>query len=218
MASRFISFEGVDGAGKSTQLASVAKALQQRGIEPLCTREPGGTPLGESLRALMLQHPMTPLTETLLMFAARAEHVRLVIAPALAAGRWVLCDRFIDASYAYQGAARGVATARLDALARWVSEPLAQGAADATAPAAAPRGPDLTVWVDVDPAQAQQRRSDARNPDRFEREAGDFFETVRRGYRERAAGEPGRFLRVDGSLPVTAGTTCIMERLAPWLP
>jgi dTMP kinase len=200
---RFISFEGVDGAGKSTQVAAVAAALRGHALDFVLTREPGGTPLGEALRSLLLGEEMAPMTETLLMHAARNEHVAQVIAPALAAGRWVLCDRFADASHAYQGAGRGVAPERLDTLAAWV-----QGGLE----------PDLTVLVDVAPAEAQRRREQARAADRFERESAAFFERVRAAYRARAQDHPQRFLVVDGGAAPAAMTTAILERLAPWLP
>jgi dTMP kinase len=200
---RFISFEGVDGAGKSTQVAAVAGALRARAVDCVLTREPGGTPLGESLRSLALGQEMAPMTETLLMFAARNEHVLRVIGPALAAGKWVLCDRYTDASYAYQGAGRGVALDRLDALSGWVQSGLE---------------PDLTVLVDVDPAEAQRRRERARAADRFEQESAAFFERVRAGYRRRAEQNPQRFVLVDGATAPDTVTLAILERLAPWLP
>jgi dTMP kinase len=200
---RFISFEGVDGAGKSTQVAAVAGALRERGVDCVLTREPGGTPLGELLRSLVLGQDMAPLTETLLMFAARNEHVLQVIAPALDAGRWVLCDRYTDASYAYQGSGRGIAPERLDTLSEWVL---------------AGRLPDLTVLVDVNPAEAQRRRQQARAADRFEQESAAFFERVQTGYLQRAGREPGRFLLVDGGSAADAVTHSIMHRLSAWLP
>jgi dTMP kinase len=200
---RFISFEGVDGAGKSTQVAAVAGALRAHAVDCLLTREPGGTPLGEALRSLALGQEMAPMTETLLMFAARNEHVLRVIGPALAAGKWVLCDRYTDASYAYQGAGRGVALDRLDALSDWVQSGLE---------------PDLTVLVDVDPAEAQRRRERARAADRFEQESAAFFERVRAGYRRRAEQNPHRFVLVDGATAPDTVTLSILERLAPWLP
>ena len=200
---RFITFEGIDGAGKSTQIDAIVQTLRTRGIAFVRTREPGGTGLGESLRSVMLGQPMDALTETLLMFAARRQHVLQVIEPALADARWVLCDRFTDASYAYQGAGRGVPTAQLDALASWVHRGL---------------NPDLTVLVDIDPTQAQLRRESARTSDRFETEPLDFFERVRAAYLARAACDSARFLVVDGSAPAPAVTSVIMQRLAQWLP
>jgi len=200
---RFVTFEGVDGAGKSTQIEALTRILVQSGANPLRTREPGGTPLGESLRTLMLERHMSPMTETLLMFAARCEHVEQVIRPALASGRWVLCDRFTDASFAYQGGGRGVAAETLDALAGIVHANLE---------------PDLTVLVDIDPREARRRRALARGADRFEREDEAFFERVRAAYLERAAAEAGRFLVVDGAAPAVTVTATILERLTPWLP
>jgi len=200
---RFITFEGIDGAGKSTQIDAIVQTLQTRGIAFVRTREPGGTALGESLRSVMLGQPMDAITETLLMFAARRQHVLQVIEPALADARWVLCDRFTDASYAYQGAGRGVPTAQLDALASWVHRGL---------------NPDLTVLVDIDPTQAQLRREGARTSDRFETEPLHFFERVRAAYLARAASDSARFLVVDGSAPAPAVTSVIMQRLAQWLP
>jgi dTMP kinase len=199
---RFITFEGVDGAGKSTQIEALAGRLGQAGRAPLCTREPGGTPLGEALRALLLERPMAPRTEALLMFAARSEHLEQVILPALAAGRWVLCDRFTDASYAYQGAGRGLPADQIDRLADLVHGGFA---------------PDLTVLVDLDPAEAQRRRAQARAADRFEREAQAFFERVRAAYLARAAAEPARFLVVEGAAEPAAVAARIFERVQPWL-
>jgi len=199
---RFISFEGVDGAGKSTQVEAVAAVLRDRALPFVQTREPGGTPLGEKLRALGLGQDMAPLTETLLMFAARNEHLLHVIVPALAAGTWILCDRFADASYAYQGGGRGVPAARIDALCDWV---------------VGQWQPDLTVLVDVDPAEAQRRRARVRAADRFERESEAFFDRVRAAYLARLAAQPARFLLVDGSESATAVTGRILQHLAPWL-
>lgn len=200
---RFITFEGIDGAGKSTQIDAVAQYLQHKGIAVVRTREPGGTVLGESLRTATLGQAMDALTETLLMFAARREHVLQVIKPALDEARWVLCDRFTDASYAYQGAGRGVPAAQLDTLANWVHRDLV---------------PDLTVLVDIDPAQAQLRRVGARASDRFEAESLSFFERVRTAYLTRAAAEAARFLVVDGTTSVPTVTSVIVQRLAQWLP
>lgn len=199
---RFITFEGVDGAGKSTQLEALAEALQQRGVDFVRTREPGGTPLGESLRALVLGQSMSAVTETLLMFAARREHLEQVIVPALGKGQWVLCDRFTDASYAYQGAGRGVGAATIEALAGIVQGSLA---------------PDLTILVDIDPQVAQQRRARVRAADRFESEAAVFFARVRIAYMARAAADPGRFLVLDGAASRQNVTAAIVERLLPWL-
>ena len=183
MRGRFVTFEGGEGAGKSTQIARAAGWLRARGVEVVLTREPGGTPLAEQLRALVLHSPMDPLTEALLVFAARRDHLRQVIEPALARGTNVLCDRFTDATFAYQGGGRGFDLEVLAALERWVQ----QG-----------RQPDLTLWFDVDAATAAKRRAAARTPDRFESEDLDFFERVRAGYARRAALDPARFVRLDG--------------------
>jgi dTMP kinase len=217
---RFVTFEGVDGSGKSTQMAAVAELLTTHGCRFVQTREPGGTPLGEALRALLIGQEMAPLTETLLMFAARAEHLVQVIRPALASGCWVLCDRFTDATYAYQGAGRGIGDGAVDLLARLVQGDLA---------------PDLTVLVDLDTDEAK-RRTHARSvaapgrgsakgkagtaapaADRFEREQAAFFLRVRRAYLQRAAAQRDRFLVVDGAAPKAAVTAAIADRLAAWL-
>ena len=199
---RFVSFEGVDGAGKTTQLDRLEQSLRGLGVPLVRTREPGGTPLGELLRAQLLGKDMQPLTETLLMFAARQEHISAVIRPALQAGRWILCDRFTDASYAYQGGGRGLARERLDQLAAWVQEGLE---------------PDLTILVDIDPDEARRRRARARAADRFEAQDSAFFDAVRRAYRERMASHPARFLQVDGAQDPAAVAHAVLERLQPWL-
>lgn len=181
---RFISFEGIDGAGKSTQIAAVAKWFQANGQEVLLTREPGGTPLAEELRSLVLNRSMDSLTEVLLMFAGRRDHLETVIAPALAAGKTVLCDRFTDSSFAYQGGGRGIPFDVLNHLADWVQ----QG-----------REPDLTLWFDLPIEQAAGRRSKVRNADRIEAQQQDFFERVRAGFAARAAQAPHRVIRIDAS-------------------
>ncbi|MGB7541335.1 MAG: dTMP kinase [Burkholderiales bacterium] len=182
---KFITLEGIDGAGKSTHLNGIAEFLRQRGREVVVTREPGGTPLGEKLRALILSQRMHIETEALLMFAARREHLARVVVPALATGRWVISDRFTDATYAYQGSGRGLSKAKIAALEQWVQEGLQ---------------PDLTLVFDV-PVEVARRRLSA-NPselDRFEREGQEFFERVRAGYLERAVADPPRVRIVDGS-------------------
>ena len=186
----FISFEGIDGAGKSTHIEALAGALRAQGRTVVLTREPGGTPLAEKLRALALNDPMDPLTEALLMFAARRDHLLQVIEPALARGDVVLCDRFTDATFAYQGAGRGFDLRVLATLEHWVQ------AVDAV-PAPALRQPDVTVWFDIDPAIAAQRLAGARVPDKFESQPQAFFARVASGYAARAAADPGRFLRVQ---------------------
>jgi dTMP kinase len=188
MTARFITFEGIDGAGKSSHIESLAAWIRARGQPVLVTREPGGTPLAEQLREHFLRDEMDPLTECLLVFAARRDHLRRSIEPALAAGSTVLCDRFTDATFAYQGAGRGFDVGVLAQLERWV-----QGA----------RQPDLTLWFDVDPGEAAARRAAARQPDRLERMDQPFFERVRAGYAQRQASYPERIVRIDGrgSLP-----------------
>jgi len=181
---RFVTFEGIDGAGKSTQIGFLDEWLRLRGVDVLLTREPGGTPIGEALREMILHQPMQPRTETLLMFAARCEHVLAVIEPALAAGRWVLCDRFTDATYAYQSGGRGIDAAEVAALERWVHPGLQ---------------PDLTLLFDIEPAIAAARLARARRSDRFEAEQRDFFTRVRELYLARARAEPQRFFVVDTS-------------------
>lgn len=184
MSGRFITFEGIDGAGKSTHIERVAQHLRRDGAELVQTREPGGTPLAESLRELFLHRDMDGLTEALLVFAARRDHVQRVIAPALAADRTVLCDRFADASFAYQGGGRGMDWQVLETLEQWVLPG---------------RQPDLTFWFDVDPAVAAQRRAQARDADRLEQLDLDFFSRVRDAYRRRAESAPTRFVRIDAS-------------------
>jgi dTMP kinase len=181
---RFVTFEGIDGAGKSTQIAFVDDWLRSRGVDVLLTREPGGTPIGETLREMILHRPMQPRTETLLMFAARCEHVLTVIEPALAAGRWVLCDRFTDATYAYQSGGRGLPEADVATLERWVHPGLQ---------------PDLTFLFDLEPEIAAARLARAQRSDRFEAEQRDFFARVREHYLARARAQPRRFLVVDTS-------------------
>ena len=182
---RFITFEGMDGAGKSTQIAHAADWLRMRGESVLLTREPGGTPLGESLRALLLHEAMHADTEALLMFAARREHLAQVIEPALARGEWVLCDRYTDASFAYQGGGRGIDAARLGVLEQWVQRGLQPG---------------LTLLFDLPCEVAAQRlAASGGDPDRFEREQADFFNRVRAAYLERATAEAVRIRVIDAS-------------------
>jgi dTMP kinase len=186
---RFISFEGIDGAGKSSHLTALADWLRAGGREVLVTREPGGTPLAEQLRALFLQQEMDALTEALLVFAGRRDHLRTVIGPALARGAVVLCDRFTDATFAYQGAGRGFDLAVLAQLEAWVQQ---RGGDDDGL-----LQPDLTLWFDLPAATAADRRSAARAADRLEREDTAFFERVSAGYARRAAQAPDRFARID---------------------
>ncbi|WP_345797927.1 dTMP kinase [Castellaniella sp. MT123] len=179
----FITLEGLDGAGKSTHLDWMAGWLRRAGLDLLCTREPGGTPLGESLRELVLHQSMDLRTETLLMFAARNEHWRTVIRPALDQGRWVLCDRYTDASFAYQGGGRELGPEPIRILEDWVQ----QG-----------QGPDCTFLFDVPLAVARQRLQQGReSADRFEREGAAFFERTRQAYHARVAADPARFHVID---------------------
>ena len=195
---RFITFEGIDGAGKSTHIGAVAERLQRGGAVVVRTREPGGTPLGERLRDELLHTPMDALTETLLVFAARREHVVQLIAPALARGECVLCDRFTDATFAYQGGGRGFDLAALAQLEQWVQRGLQ---------------PDLTLWFDLPASVAATRRAAAREPDRFEAQGEAFFERVIAGYRARAQAYPARFARIDALLAPEAVTTQIDTEL-----
>jgi dTMP kinase len=182
----FVSFEGIDGAGKSSHIASVAKAFAEQGREVVTTREPGGTPLAEQLRGHLLGEGMDPLTEALLVFAARQDHLQQVVRPALARGAVVLSDRFTDATFAYQGAGRGFNEQVLDTLEQWVQQGLQ---------------PHLTFWFDLDPEVAAQRRAQARAADRFEAEPLAFFERVRQGYAKRAQQAPQRVVRLDAGQP-----------------
>ncbi|MEA3120022.1 MAG: dTMP kinase [Paraburkholderia sp.] len=185
---KFITFEGIDGAGKTTHLAwfreRLEEKLQRTGQAVVVTREPGGTPLGEALRELLLHRRMDLETEALLMFAARREHLAQVIEPALARGDWVLCDRFTDATFAYQGGGRGLPRDKLETLERWV-----QGGFQ----------PDLTVLFDVPPQTASKRRAAVRTPDKFESEADVFFERTRAEYLRRADEAPYRFATLDAT-------------------
>jgi dTMP kinase len=181
---KFITLEGMDGAGKSTHIPNIITALKARGIEVVATREPGGTRLGEQLRALLLHDAMHPETETLLMFAARREHIATVIEPALKRGAYVLSDRFTDATYAYQCGAKGVASRKIKQLEKWV-----QGSLQ----------PDLTLLFDVPVEISMKRLADAREPDKFERENAAFFEKLRSAYLSRAAENPARFRVIDAN-------------------
>lgn len=185
---KFITIEGVEGAGKSTGIATLVERIEAAGLAVEITREPGGTALGEALRELLLAHRhdgMADDTELLLMFAARAEHLAARIEPALAEGRWVVCDRFTDATFAYQGAGRGIPSARIATLEQWVQRD---------------RRPDLTFLLDLDPRIGLERAGRRSAPDRFERQALNFFERIRAGYLERAAAEPHRFRVIDAAL------------------
>ncbi len=186
---RFITFEGIDGAGKSSHIDALAAWLRERGHEVLLTREPGGTPLAERLRELFLHVPMDPLTEALMVFAARRDHLVQQIEPALARGATVLCDRFTDATFAYQGGGRGFDLDVLSQLEQWVQ----QG-----------RQPDLTVWFDLPAAMAAQRRAAAREPDRLETLDLAFFDRVGAGYAARCEANPMRFARIDARVDRSA--------------
>ena len=190
-AGRFITLEGIDGAGKSTHVPWIAGRIQAAGHGVVATREPGGTPMGEALRALILREAMTYDSEALLMFAARREHLDRVIRPALTRGDWVLCDRFTDATYAYQGGGHGVDRDRIRQLEDWVHGDCR---------------PDLTLLFDVPPGVSRERldrsQSEGRKLDKFEREGGGFFERVRAAYLERASSDPRRFRVIDSTRPL----------------
>ncbi|TJZ74755.1 dTMP kinase [Chitiniphilus eburneus] len=203
---RFITVEGVDGAGKSTQLAWLAGWLTARGVRLIQTREPGGTPLGEKLRDWLLAEPMHLETEALLMFAARREHLAAVIEPALARGDWVLCDRFTDASFAYQGGGRGLSPAKVAVLEDWV-----QGSG------AERLEPDLTLLFDVPPDVSAARMAQGRELDRFEREAGDFHARVRDAYLARAASAPDRIRVIDAQGTPAQIQAALAQALPGWL-
>ena len=203
----FISFEGIDGAGKSTHIERVAALFRQAGRAVVLTREPGGTPLSETLRALVLHEPMDALTEALLMFAARREHLVQVIEPALARGGVALCDRFTDATFAYQGGGRGFDWQVLTQLERMVR----------ALPNGTLRQPELTIWFDLDPAIAAARLATARVPDKFESQPADFFTAVRAGYAQRQAEMPDRFARIDAAQSMDAVGADVDRVVGEWL-
>jgi dTMP kinase len=184
----FISFEGIDGAGKSTHIDGLAAAFKAQGRQVTLTREPGGTPLAEKLREMVLHDAMDSLTEALLIFAARRDHLHNVIEPALACGDVVLCDRFTDATFAYQGSGRGFDLSVLQQLESWV-QTNQHGL----------RQPDVTVWFELDPAIAAVRLAGARVPDRFEAQPVAFFQKVSDGYAARAQADAQRFVRLDAA-------------------
>jgi dTMP kinase len=200
MRGRFITLEGIDGAGKSSHVGWLAERLRGAGHEVVVTREPGGTPLGERLRELILHETMDLRTETLLVFAARQEHLARVIRPSLEAGKWVLSDRFTDATFAYQGAGRQLGAAPVTALEQWVQQGLQ---------------PDVTFYFDV-PAEVGQarRRAASTELDRFERENASFHARVREGYLVRAAADPRRFRIIDGTRPLADVRQELEEYLA----
>ncbi|HVL58845.1 MAG TPA: dTMP kinase [Burkholderiaceae bacterium] len=195
---RFVTFEGIDGAGKSSHIDWYVERLAAAGIGAVRTREPGGTALAEQIRQWLLERPMSADTEVLLAFAARDDHLRTVIRPTLADGRWVVCDRFTDSTFAYQGAGRGVSTAQIERLVRWIHPDLQ---------------PDRTYLFDLDPVEAARRRAAVRPADRFETEDAAFFARVRDGYLDRQRMHPDRFVRIDGSLSLQAIRALLEEDL-----
>ena len=199
MTAKFITLEGMDGAGKSTHIPSIIEMLKARGHEVVSTREPGGTPLGERLRELLLHEAMHAETETLLMFAARREHIANVIAPALERGAYVLSDRFTDATFAYQSGAKGVSASKVEILEQWVQEDLQ---------------PDITLLFDEPVEVSIARLAGARSPDKFERESADFFTRIRNAYLERASKNPQRFRVIDGSKSLEEVAKIVKEIIA----
>ncbi len=202
---KFITLEGIEGVGKSTNMGFLEQRLLEAGREVVVTREPGGTALAEKIRALLIDHRNPPVsrdTELLLMFAARAEHLAGKIRPALEAGQWVLCDRFTDATYAYQGAGRGIEAEHIQALEAWLQQGLK---------------PDLTILLDADPMLGMQRAGRRGGLDRFEREEQEFFARVRAGYLEIARREPERVKSIDASRPLAEVQSALEELLAPLL-
>ena len=201
MRGRFITFEGIDGAGKSTQIDVIEATLKARGLEVIRTREPGGTPLGEVIRKELLSVSMDPATETLLFFASRAEHIAQVIRPALERGAWVLSDRFTDATYAYQVGGRGFPAEKVEELERWTHGDLQ---------------PDRTVLFDIEPEVAAKRVAQARNFDRFEKENLDFFTRVRNAYLTRAKQSPERFLIVNSMQDKETVSDILRKEFSVW--
>ncbi|MDR3897819.1 MAG: dTMP kinase [Duodenibacillus sp.] len=199
---RFITFEGIDGAGKTTQIDALEAWLVSTGREVVRTREPGGTPLGEKIRAMLLNDDMDVTAETLLFFASRAEHIARVIVPALARGAWVLSDRFTDATYAYQVGGKGFDPAKVEAL-----EALVQGSLQ----------PFRTILFDIAPEEAARRLAKARAADRFERESCDFFTRVREAYLHRAERSPERFVILDAAQSPQAITEELLAKARQWI-
>lgn len=197
---RFITFEGIDGAGKSTHIQFVSEMLTKAGIENIITREPGGTPLGEQLRDILLHQEMSVATEALLMFAARQEHLAQKILPALQQGIWVISDRFADASFAYQGAGKQFSWTKLEQLENWVLEGFQ---------------PDLTLLFDLPATLAEKRRKGVHVPDKFEKEKRDFFQRIQAGYLERVAAYPKRFRVIDSSQSITVIQNQIASIIQP---
>lgn len=201
MRGRFITFEGIDGAGKSTQIDVIEETLRARGLEVIRTREPGGTPLGEVIRKELLTVSMDPSTETLLFFASRAEHIAKVIRPAIERGAWVLSDRFTDATYAYQVGGRGFPAHKVEELEQWTQGDLQ---------------PDRTVLFDIEPEVAAERVARARNLDRFEKENLDFFKRVRQAYLTRANQSPNRFLIVNSMQDKDTVSAILRKEFSTW--
>lgn len=199
----FISFEGIDGAGKSSHIEALAQAFATAGRAVVRTREPGGTPLAEKLRDIVLHDAMDPLCEALLVFAARRDHLNQVIEPALQRGDVVLCDRFTDATFAYQGAGRGFDLQVLGQLEHWV-QALPQGGL---------RQPHVTLWFALDPRIAAERLSAARLPDRFESQPLAFFQSVHQGYADRAVADPQRFVQIDASATLDEVRQAVLQAL-----
>lgn len=199
MRGKFITLEGMDGAGKSTHIPTIIAALEAKGIEVLSTREPGGTKLGESLREILLHQSMHPETEALLMFAARREHIAEVIEPALAKGAYVVSDRFSDASFAYQSGGRGVLASKIMQLEAWVHPELQ---------------PDMTILFDVPVETSIARLAGARSPDKFEQQSPEFFMRIRNAYLQRAEQAPERFRIVDGNQPIEMVKQSLIQIIA----
>jgi dTMP kinase len=193
---KFITLEGMDGAGKSTHIPTIITSLQAKGLQVVSTREPGGTALGESLRDLLLHQSMHAETEALLMFAARREHIAQVIEPALASGAYVVSDRFSDASFAYQSGGRGVPAVKIEQLEAWVHADLQ---------------PDLTILFDVPVEVSVARLAGARSPDKFERQDAAFFNRIRNAYFQRAEASPGRFRIINGNQPLEKVEQALMQ-------
>ena len=199
----FISFEGIDGAGKSSHIQAVADAFRHQGHTVVQTREPGGTALAEKLRDMVLHDAMDPLCEALLVFAARRDHLQQVIEPALARGDVVLCDRFTDATFAYQGGGRGFDLQVLAQLEQWVQ----------ALPGGGLRQPGLTLWFELDPAIAAQRLAQARVPDRFESQPQAFFRQVHDAYAARAQADAQRFVRIAADAPMDSVRQAVLNAL-----
>jgi dTMP kinase len=196
---RFVTFEGIDGAGKSSHVDWFAERLREHGHRVVVTREPGGTELAEAIRDWVLNRPMSMRVEALLVFAARQDHLDRLIRPSLAAGTWVVCDRFTDSTVAYQGGGRGMPLEDIAELERWVHPDLQ---------------PDRTYLFDLDPETAARRRQAVRTADRFESEQAAFFDRVRAAYLERAARDASRFVRLDGAEPIAAIRNRLEEDLS----